>query len=309
MDAFVSHDELNAKNYVDRTFANNSMSTPTLLPLHLSDGLLALEKDVKDPGGAIDRLIITLQDLKNRKAGEVVNVRPYTFKTESETDLWINTLGVSHAIGFAVDARVQLSALRDGFFGTNEFVRVMADTSKVGFASLDLVKLTATFKNVYPENIIRKVNAQSLTKATISFTADFVSCKHFKGDIQDSPLTEMLDKLEHNQGQYQAAIDAEFPPNQTKNIKPNAIFSWILRKGYNQARSFLNSIEPFYTMLMNAGLGADESWKKCFAYVKAVFQRLFQVRYVSKNLTPGAMLYGMLRATVLLDEYEYPAVQ
>ena len=102
LDAFVSHDELNAKNYVDRTFANNSMSTPTLLPLNLSDGLLALEKDVKDPGGAIDRLIITLQDLKNRKAGKVVNVGPYTFNNQSETDLWMNTLDVSHTIGFAV---------------------------------------------------------------------------------------------------------------------------------------------------------------------------------------------------------------
>lgn len=31
--------------------------------------------------------------------------------------------------------------------------------------------------------------------------------------------------------------------------------------------------------------------------------RIYNVRTVSKKLTPGSMLYGMLRATVLLEEY------
>ena len=200
-------------------------------------------------------------------------------------------------IGLAADARLQLSALREGFNGVRDYVGFKADAAKAGFDDLDIVELETTFKPQYPENIIRKVKNDYL------FAPDFASCKHFEGDIQDSPLADMLDKLDRNHQQFQSSIDARFPSDQPKNSKVNQVFTWILNRGYNQARSFLNSLKPFHTMMTNAGLGVEESWKKCFSYAKAVFTRIYNVRTVSKRLSPGAMLYGMLRATMLLEEY------
>ena len=42
---------------------------------------------------------------------------------------------------------------------------------------------------------------------------------------------------------------------------------------------------------------------KCLTYSKALFLRIYEVRLVPDDSTLGAMIYGMLRATQLLESF------
>ena len=112
-----------------------------------------------------------------------------------------------------------------------------------------------------------------------------------------------MKKLASNRTQFQTAIDIRFPPDKAAHLKTNAVCSHILRLGYFQAVGFLQSILPFDRMMTGAGLSSSESWNKCLTYVKAVFTRIFKVHTVSEYKSLGSMIYGMMRATYLLESY------
>ena len=56
-------------------------------------------------------------------------------------------------------------------------------------------------------------------------------------------------------------------------------------------------------MMTRGGLKTEEAWNKTLTFAKAIFLRIHEVRVVSRDLTPGAMLFGMLRTCSLLEEY------
>ena len=60
---------------------------------------------------------------------------------------------------------------------------------------------------------------------------------------------------------------------------------------------------PFYKLLTEAGLSTSEVWAKLLTYSKAVFTRIFDVRKLSLIRTLGGMIYGMPKATTLLEGY------
>jgi len=113
----------------------------------------------------------------------------------------------------------------------------------------------------------------------------------------------MMKKLANNRTQFQTAIDISFSPEKAAHSKTNAVCSHILRLGYFQEVGFLESILPFDQMMTGVGLSSAESWNKCLTYVVAVFTRIFEVRTVSEYKTLGSMIYGMMRATYLMESY------
>ena len=56
-------------------------------------------------------------------------------------------------------------------------------------------------------------------------------------------------------------------------------------------------------MMTQAGLSEQEAWLKCLTYGRAVFTRIHEVHTVASIHTIGSMLFGMMRATVLLQAY------
>ena len=110
-------------------------------------------------------------------------------------------------------------------------------------------------------------------------------------------------KLESRRHQHQRAINAKFPSDQVRHAKTHAVCSFILRQGYFQAVGYLQSLTPFYRMMLGAGLTSSEAWTKCLTYSKALFTRIHEVRSVSDDTTLGAMIYGMLRASHLLESF------
>ena len=65
----------------------------------------------------------------------------------------------------------------------------------------------------------------------------------------------------------------------------------------------MESILPFNRMLTGAQIEGATAWDRVLGYTKAVFSRIHEVRTVSMDRTQGAMIYGMLLATQLLEGY------
>jgi hypothetical protein len=132
----------------------------------------------------------------------------------------------------------------------------------------------------------------------------FSSAEVFDGDSEHSTRADYKDRLSANQDTHQQAIDEEFPPDQVLHAKTNAILSAILRKGYYQAVGFLDSMVPFYKLLTGAGLTAGEAWEnKILTYSMSVFASVHRVRTITSERNTHTRLFGVMRATELLEEY------
>ena len=122
--------------------------------------------------------------------------------------------------------------------------------------------------------------------------------------MEHSTLKTYELKLEANMHMHKAALDNEFPPGLPKHARLNAIFTDILMRGYHQATGLLHSIAPFYRLMLSAGLTSAQAWSsKTLTYLRAVFDRIHSVRSLSSEKNAASMLFGMMRATELLDTY------
>ena len=111
-------------------------------------------------------------------------------------------------------------------------------------------------------------------------------------------------RLSTNQDTHQQAIDEEFPPDQVFHAKINVILSAILRKGYSQTVGFLDSLVPFYKLLTGVGMSVSEAWENMIlTYAMPVFACVHRVRTITRKRKTHTRLFGVMRATELLEEY------
>ena len=133
-------------------------------------------------------------------------------------------------------------------------------------------RLEATFKIKYPETIIRKSNqVKDAAQGGWVWTAPFLNYKVFKGDMEQSTLSDFRANLAANMAQQQTTIDLEFPPNQPNQTRDNAIFSEILRRGNRQANKLLECLVPFIDVLIGAKVPAESAWLKGLSIYKTIF--------------------------------------
>jgi hypothetical protein len=219
-------------------------------------------------------------------------------------DAWLKTLGVSDPLQYCPDWRIQLGMMADSVATESEQLRAMADAGKAGFASLEIAAVHLSFFNPYPETML-KASGDKAHAATDgrTFVATFATATIYEGDAAFSPKKEFERVLEHNRDKFQAGIDMMFPPDHPGQAKTNAVFSHVLRKGYSQAKSFLESLMPFSKMMTQAGLSEEEGWQKVLTYVTAVCKRVKEVRTTVNIKHDGARLYGMLLSLDLLDAF------
>ena len=217
----------------------------------------------------------------------------------------IQVLGDDEIYRFAFDMKAQLVACSGNFVTTSESLASKAATIKAGFHCWKAARMSATFDIRFPETMIKKSNkAEDATHEGWAFTPSFSSIKIFEGNIDHSTRATLLRKLRNNKIMHQSAIDEEFPPDQSQHMRMNLIFSDILGRGYDQAVGFLNSLIPFYNLLSGAGVSDKVAWDdKMLTYVTAVWERIHSVRTITSEQSPAAMIFGMMKATDLLDEY------
>ena len=301
---YVDQRELTRRDYVDRSALNHAIPAPVLLPPRLDSRLAQLEKDVQSPGGTLDKLAAGLRDLGDKKRGATVSAGPYSFKDAASADGWIKTVNVADALQFCPDFRMQLALMGDATVSEADQLRAMADAGKAGYKTIDVARLHLSYKNPFPETMLKLSTLPSAARTGGRvFTNSFYSAKVYEGDSAASPKKEFLRHLEQNRRMFQQGINLTFPPDQQGTSKINAVFAYVLHQGYLQATSFLESLEPFFKLMTGSGLTDDEGWEKVLMLVVAVFQRVHQVRTVTNVAMDGAYLYGMLKASALLDEF------
>ena len=57
-------------------------------------------------------------------------------------------------------------------------------------------------------------------------------------------------------------------------------------------------------MITQAGVAKLAAWDKICTYLKAICDRVTKVHTISTDLSPEAMLFGMMKATELLDQFD-----
>ena len=274
------------------------------IPDRLMDRFINLEKQVMDPGGLLRALEDKVKELLTRKGGTEVTMGGTNFKNQQSTDAWASCLGDGEIVSFGYDMVVQVLGLTSNLSTSADVTKAKADAIKAGFTSIASAATTASFSLPYPETIFRpSTKAKDAARGGLMFAPALSSPDCFEGNAEFSSKTEFLATLSTNRERHQQSIDGRFPRDQPKHAKTNAVFSAMCRLGYFQAVGFLESLLPFHKMMHQAGLSDEEAWTKCLTYARAVFARVYEVRTTSSQHTVGSMLYGMMRATQLLQGY------
>ena len=317
---YVTHQELDGRRYVNHSEFGSRLSSslgdrlsslerdnilPGCLAEQTRDRLAIVESDLMDSDGVVPKMKKMLSELRDRKVGSAISIGGYTFRDQSATEAWAQTLGDGNLITYFCDCRLQLGLLQVGQVTANQILKEEADAAKAKYDSAASARAVISFAVTFPESMFRQSTSNvHAANDGVVFSAPFSSAEVFEGALETGTKANILQALSTNRERRQTAINSRFPPDQPKHTKSHAICSEILRKGYFQAVGLVESMLPFYKMMTGAGLGSKEAWdnKEC-TYLKAVFRRVYEVRTVSTEQSIGAMIYGMLRATNLLDDY------
>ena len=299
---YVSSTQLTNYGFATTLELEQSMSTLGI-PDRLLERFTSLEKEVIDPGGLVRTLQESIKELSTKKGGAEVSMGGVSFKDQYATEGWTSLLGDGDTISYACDMVIQVLGLSTVMTTSAEVTQATANAIKAGFTSTSSASTTASFSLQFPETIFKPSQKSNVGKGGVTFAPAFASPDTFEGTAEFSAKAQMLSTLATNRDRHQRSIDARFPRDQAKHVKPNAVFSALLRLGYFQAVGFLESLLPFHKMMTEAGLGMEEAWGKCLTYARAVFVRVYEVRTVASVHTVGSMLYGMMRATQMLQAY------
>ena len=296
LSAYVTGQELPNLGYVTAADLHSNITD------QLVDRLIKVEHEVLDTGGLLKGLEVQVAGLTSKKGESEVTMGGITFRDLPSCESWAQALG--DILPFCSDMVMQLSALSSKVSSAENVIAGLANSIKAGFHDEQSAKTTASFSLVYTDAVFKISDAaKDVAKRGIKFSTLLSSAEVFEGNSEFSPKDDMLRTLKINRDRVQESIDARFPRNKSNHTKINAVLSDILRLGYFQAVGFLESLLPFNKMMRQAGLSEEEAWGKCLTYAGAVFTRIYEVRTVASVRTIGSMLYGMMRATKLLQSY------
>ena len=315
LDDYVTHPELAAFDYLPRpdlaalnyvTAAELSRATraSTSVPPRLGERLLDLESEILHPTGTLRVLGDRVQALEDKRIGTAISIQGYVFRDAPSVKAWSALSADPEKFRYMRDAWVQLTMAVADSSSMAEVLANKAAARKAGYTNYSAAQVAATFEVMFPESIIRR----SHTKADAAqggwvWTAPFGSFAVFKGNVEQSTLSQYKSNLAANAKQHQVTIDLEFPPSQTAHTKNNAIYSDVLRRGCRQATELLDCLAPFVDVLTAASVSKSAAWGKALTLIKTVFTRVHRVRSVTSEPAGYAMEWGMMKATELLDEF------
>jgi hypothetical protein len=128
----------------------------------------------------------------------------------------------------------------------------------------------------------------------------FASRAAFEGPYQNGTRDQMRKGLQAAMRNYQRAVDAKYPSGPTRRV-----FSEMLRIAGTQAVAFVDALIPLADMLETTGMSEADAWERTALYPKALFDAIKLVRVTTVKLKDqgGAMLWGSMQTTVLVEEY------
>ena len=264
-----------------------------------------LEKEVLLPDGRLAAVEGRLEGVEERRVRDLVSMAGHDFKDQATTEAWVKSLGDDEAFRHAADWKVQLFEVVPPFSTLKDGLDALAASKKANFEHNQSSLVYLSFLILHLECVLRPSKAEKdADKEGWIFTPAFSSHKVFKGTLVHGTYASYKKSLETNRVKRQNQINAAFPPNQSKMIMPNAVFSEILRKGHDHAVCWLDAFDPFYTTLTATGIAPDNAWNsKLLHMVKLVDVHVQRERTLMPEPTPGAMIHGMMRASLLLDDY------
>jgi len=301
--------------YITGSEAEELIASKTLSFDEWLERITKLEDAVNHDNGIVHEIKRELEATRGNGPEGRVMIAGMIFDDAMATESWVRALDKdnknlgknlpgSSVVPLMADMKVQLSEMFKATNTVGQFFATKADAHKANFESEIAGRVTSTFEITYPEVFFKaSTNMQEVTVGGFKFQPSFGSEDAFEGTSEFSPLRRFLNNLRNNRDRTQQSINARFPSHEPKSARPNAVLSEILRMGYFQAVGFLQSLLPFSKMMTKAGLSPEVAWTKCLTYALAVFERIHEVRTTALLHTPGSMLYGMMRATRLLQTY------
>jgi hypothetical protein len=292
------------RQYVSESRLSAAIPTPSVLPPRLSDRLNSLEAAVIRDGGVVPSLLTRIDGLEDRKVGDSVVFGNHVFKSIASVDAWLATLLQPKVHQLLADFTVQLYDIEGTVESTKEFVALQAASKKAEFDSAEAATTMSTFAIEFPPFVIKASGkpADAAQQGRV-FTAPFNSYSVYDGTVDASTFQMIKTKIHTNRDNRQRDIDMHLPPGEASTAPYHAVFSEVLRLGSAQVLAFADSLKTMYTTLLKAGFSDKNAWDRVLTYVKSVFENVHKVRTLVKSHTPGSMLMGMFKATLLLEEY------
>ena len=304
LDQFIKETDLNNRRYVDEDRLQRLIPTPTVLPPRLDVRLNEMERMVLHPGGRIDQLEARFKNLEDAKQSESIGIAGYVFKDQQAVDAFMAGLP-KESFRHCADMKVQLFDLQEKYSTVQDGLKTKSDVSRANYDTIEAAVVGISFDIVHPEVVIRRTSkASDAEQEGFVFTPAFCSARIFEGTLTHGTYTRLKKEVATNRDRRQRELNYEFPPDQTQTVMVHAVFSDILRRGYYQLCSWLDSFLPFNATLVKAGIPESVAWnEKILTYIKSVDEKVQQVRTVTKSPSPGAMVMGMFKATKMLDRY------
>jgi len=129
---------------------------PGCLAEQTRDRLAIVESDLMDSDGVVPKMKKMLSELRDRKVGSAISIGRYTFRDQSATEAWAQTLGDSNLITYFCDCRLQLGLLQVGQVTANQILKEEADAAKAKYDSAASARAVISFAVTFPESMFRQ---------------------------------------------------------------------------------------------------------------------------------------------------------
>jgi len=273
------------------------------LPSDVVPRLIQLEGEIFNDAGPLSQLTERVDNLEAARATKAVDIGGFIFTDEAATESWVRSLGDNELHRFVPDF-LSYFLLADPKYDTVKGgLDQMAAVAKAQYSSLDLATIVLSFAMTYPPNMLvksEKVEAQ--VTDGIWWAIPFATHDVFEGDYSNGTHKKLKKSLAAAAKSVDAGIDFSFPAS--THPKANAVLKAQSTLAVAQCQEFLDSITPLFKEIEGGGMSSKETWVRCLAYAKQVFDVVRSVRALSGQPAAGSYVWASFQTTELLKEYQ-----
>eukprot|EP00804_Cyclotella_cryptica_P003634 CCRYP_002218-RA/>CCRYP_002218-RA protein AED:0.69 eAED:0.69 QI:0/0/0/1/0/0.5/2/0/747 len=244
--------------------------TQLSLPPDIMPRLTHVEGEIFNDAGLVSQLNERVENLEAARATKAVDIGGFIFTDEAATDTWTRSLADKELHRLVPDF-LSYFLLADPKFDTVKGgLDQMAAVAKAQYSSLDLATIVLAFSLTYPPNMMtksEKVEAQ--VTDGIAWATPFATHEVFEGDYSNGTHKKVKKSLAAAAKSVDAGIDFSFPAS--THPKANAVLKAQSTLAVAQCVEFLDSLSPLYKEIEGGGMSPKDSWVRCLAYAKQVF--------------------------------------
>jgi hypothetical protein len=242
-----------------------------------------------------------VENLKAARATKAVDIGGFIFTDEAATDTWTRSLSDKELHRLVPDF-LSYFLLADPKFDTVKGgLDQMAAVAKAQYSSLDLATIVLSFSMTYPM-MTKSEKVEAQVTDGIAWATPFATHEVFEGDYSNGTHKKVKKSLAAAAKSVDAGIDFSFPAS--THPKANAVLKAQSTLAVAQCVEFLDSLSPLYKEIEGGGMSPKDSWVRCLAYAKQVFDVVRSVRALSGQPSAGSYVWTSFQTTGLLKEYQ-----